>query len=375
MKVKKFVAATMPEAMKKIREELGAEAIILNSKEVRKGGFFGLFKKGSIEVVAALDPQPIIQSRKQDTSTVIPPKVMSHTFEANNDPSDGDVLKEIKYLKKILEQQAMKDHENYAIDYQLLYEFLLKQEVDEELARELIETVISAHESKKQPVTAEQLMIDIQLEIEKRLTKTSFQGMTYDKKIIQFVGPTGVGKTTTLAKVAANCMLEGGKKVAFITTDTYRIAAIEQLKTYARILDVPVEVAYTQEDYKQAIHKFASYDVILVDTAGRNFRDHKYVEELQEKIGLDTKTYLVLSLTAKPKDIIDIYKQFDHLPIHQVIFTKIDETTQYGSMLNITLNHSIGIAYLTNGQDVPDDIIQPSPKKITDYILGGYFNE
>lgn len=375
MKIKKFVAATMPEAMKKIRDELGVEAVILNSKEVKTGGLFGLFKKRSIEVVAALDPQPITHRQKQEVAPLTPPKVKSNTFEVKNNHNESDVLKEIKYLKKILEQQVTKDNSNYAIDYQLLYDFLLKQEVDDELAKDLIETVIKTHDGTKQTITVEQVITDLQLEIEERLAKISFQGMTYDQKVIQFVGPTGVGKTTTLAKVAANCMLKDGKKVAFITTDTYRIAAIEQLKTYARILDVPVEVAYTQEDYKHAIHKFSAYDVILVDTAGRNFRDHKYVEELQKNIGLDTNTYLVLSLTAKPKDIIDIYKQFDHLPIHQVIFTKLDETMQYGSMLNITLNHKTGIAYLTNGQDVPDDIIQPSPKKITDFILGGYFNE
>ena len=108
-----------------------------------------------------------------------------------------------------------------------------------------------------------------------------FDGINFNRKIIQFIGPTGVGKTTTLAKVAAQSILEHEKKIAFITADTYRIAAIDQLKTYARILNVPVEVAYSIEDYKNALNKFQDYDIIFVDTAGRNFRDVKYVQRTE----------------------------------------------------------------------------------------------
>src|SRR5699024_3955733 len=173
-------------------------------------------------------------------------------------------------------------------------------------------------------------------------------------------------------------MLVDQKKVAFITTDTYRIAAIEQLKTYARILDVPVEVAYTLEDYHEAIKQFSAYDLILVDTAGRNFRDDKYIQELQQSVDSNTQTYLVLSLTAKPNDIIDIDKQFQYLSINEVIFTKLDETLQYGSMINIALKSQVGIAYLTNGQDVPDDLIRPNANIVSHYIineLSEYLNE
>src|SRR5699024_10644069 len=110
----------------------------------------------------------------------------------------------------------------------------------------------------------------------------------------------------------------------FITVDTYRIAAVDQLKTYANILDVPLEVAYDIEGYKQALGQFKDYDLILVDTAGRNFRDERYVKELQQSIVFDdmVATYLVLSMTAKPKDIVDIYEQFRHIPIDELIFTK-----------------------------------------------------
>src|SRR5699024_3528829 len=172
-------------------------------------------------------------------------------------------------------------------------------------------------------------MRDIQSEIENRLNDISFQGITYEEQIIHFVGPTGVGKTTTIAKIAANCMLNDHKKVAFITTDTYQIAAIDQLKTYAPILNIPIEVAYTTKDYRMALKKFASYDVRLVDTAGRNFRDDKYIHELKNMIdfNVNTESYLVLSLTAKSQAITDVQLQYQQWDIKKLIFTKPDATT------------------------------------------------
>ena len=164
-----------------------------------------------------------------------------------------------------------------------------------------------------------------------------FGGVSFTKKYINVVGPTGVGKTTTLAKIAAECILKYKKRVAFITTDTYRIAAIEQLKTYANILNVPLEVCYNLNDFQQATRQFESYDMVFIDTAGRNFRNQKYVEDLRNIIDYnqDMETFLVLSLTAKQIDMEDIYKQFSLISIDKMIFTKADETSTYGAMFNI----------------------------------------
>ena len=374
MKVKKYMASTMPEVMKQIRSDLGSDAVILNSKEIRHGGFLGLFKKKRIEVVAALDPQPIAPKRHDVIESSNDQYALSEQkSQANN--MNLDVLNEIRYLKKILEQQSKKIRGNYLPDYQLAYQHLLEQEVESELAEEIVDAVIKQHEENGNRSTPSLIIQDVQLEIERRLAEVSFLGITYEQRIIHFVGPTGVGKTTTLAKIAANCILKDHKKIAFITMDTYRIAAIEQLKTYAQILDVPIEVAYTTKEYHDAINTFSSYDLILVDTAGRNFRDEKYVKELQISNTLDIKTYLVLSLTAKPNDVTDIQAQFSHLPIKDVIFTKLDETRQFGSIINMALQNHVGIAYLTDGQDVPEDIIQPTPQKVSNYITGGYVDE
>ncbi|SFD80220.1 flagellar biosynthesis protein FlhF [Lentibacillus persicus] len=365
MKVKKFVAPTMPEAMNTIRKELGPEAVILNSKEVSKGGFLGLFKKRSIEVVAALDPspKPPPKNDKKPTRQPIPFKPAS---------TDGDVLSEVRQLRKVIELQTA-DGADYPTDYQVIYRHLLSQEIEETLAHDLMDALVQKHKASDTLLTDHNaILLEIRAEIEERFQNRGVGGFAERKRLIQFVGPTGAGKTTTIAKVAASRMMHDHKRVAFITADTYRIAAVEQLKTYANILNVPLEVVYNSDDYNEAIQKYASYDLILVDTAGRNFREEKYVRDLEKTIAFndETETCLVLSLTAKASDLAKIYDQFKHLPIQNVIFTKMDETRQYGSILNITLNNNLGVAYLTNGQDVPDDILKPTPQVVSGLIAG-----
>lgn len=161
------------------------------------------------------------------------------------------------------------------------------------------------------------------------------------------------------------------KTVGFITTDTYRIGAIEQLKTYANILDVPLEVCYSMEDFEQATKKLESCDVILIDTAGRNFRNKKYVEDLMQVVDYkrEMETLLVLSLTAKQRDLEEIYQQFSAIEIDSFVFTKLDETSSYGAMINLIVSCQKGVAYITTGQNVPDDIVPATPLKLVNKII------
>ena len=371
MKIKKYVAKSMPEAMNEIRKELGADAVILNSKEIKTGGFLGLFQKKNIEVIAAIEHEPVVKKniplekeKRKEIYDSIPKQQVEHE----------QVLNEINQLKKLLATQSFQSEHHYPPLFENMYKYFISQEIDEKLAKQLVDKLLERTNSEAN-LSEEQLTEMIGEEIEKNLEHLSFEGIAEDKQIIQFVGPTGVGKTTTLAKIAASTMLEQNKQIAFITTDTYRIAAIEQLKTYARILDVPVEVAYSIEDYKKALNKFNSYDYIFVDTAGRNFRDERYVNELKNMINYDNlkvETYLVLALTAKAQDIVDIYHQFKNLSIKKIVFTKMDETLTYGSILNMSAIKDIDIAYITNGQDVPDDLLKPTKQMISRLILSRY---
>ncbi|WP_042223755.1 flagellar biosynthesis protein FlhF [Oceanobacillus manasiensis] len=373
MKVKKYTAATMPEAMKQVRKELGTGAVILNSKEVKSKGFMGLFKKSRIEVVAAHDPDPIRASNTKPKNEYLDNiKPESNQVKMRNN-SNNQVLEEIKQLKKMLDYTT-DNTKNYPANFRLVYEGLLKQEVDPHLAHQLVDKVLeTVGEFDSQDLDYQDVVDVLAKELRSALSALSYNGLDGTKKIAQFVGPTGVGKTTTIAKIAAKCMLEEQKRVALITSDTYRIAAVDQLRTYAKILEVPMEVAYTAEDFKQAFEKFAEYDVILVDTAGRNFRDEQYIKQLKESTRPEWNmdTYLVLALTAKSEDISTIYDQFSPIGVKEVIFTKTDETRQYGSLLNISLGKNTGIAYATNGQDVPEDLVRLTPSLICDYIIEG----
>ncbi|WP_345238853.1 flagellar biosynthesis protein FlhF [Pontibacillus salipaludis] len=372
MKVKKYRAPTMPEVMKQVRNELGAEAVILNSKEINKGGFLGMFKKKSIEVVAAIDPEP-----KRDSEQTYKVQTVQRTHGNSSEEKHLDqsqnVYEELQELKKLMKTQSTSSPLVYPGVLQKLYNHLIHQEVAERIAKRLIDPLVEHYYVAKGNIDMATAKEWVKERLSSELDGIPFGGVDFSKKYIHLVGPTGVGKTTSLAKIAAEGVLNHHKRVAFITTDTFRIAAIDQLKTYAKILDVPIEVAYNLDDYKKAKERFSDYDIVLVDTAGRNFKDEKYVQELKETVDFEEEleTYLVLSITSKAKDIEEIYKQFNSVPIKRLIFTKVDETSHYGAMVNMIMKYNVGVAYLTDGQNVPDDIREASSQTIVAKVVGG----
>lgn len=386
MKIKKYTASSMPEAMKQIRAELGSDAVILNSRVIQHAGFFGLFRKNSIEVIAAMDPEATVslksveQERMHQKKIHQPPLKVNERKETTNlqAPSSAadstDILKELALLKEMLRNNGTVNNVPGVLPEPLRRQ--VDQFRDQELSPVIIEELSDVLLEKWYLNGAAASETEVRqwsaAALSERLIPQSFGGLTFTKKFVNVIGPTGVGKTTTLAKIAADCVLNYKKKIAFITTDTYRIAAIEQLKTYAKILDVPIEVCYNMEDFKKAAEKLSDYDLVFIDTAGRNFRNQKYVADLTEAIDFskNIETYLVLSLTSKQRDMEEIRKQFSLIPIDRFIFTKVDETAVYGAMVNMSEKFSTGIAYLTNGQDVPDDLIEASPTIIIDRILG-----
>ncbi|WP_017753772.1 flagellar biosynthesis protein FlhF [Calidifontibacillus oryziterrae] len=379
MKVKKFIAPTMPEAMKMIRNELGQDAVILNSKVVQKGGFFGLFTKKNIEVIAAVDPQPIPKKQPVNKDVVQSVQTNKHIVYANEQEAvkpDKELLKEIQALKSMMQSLSHHDDrdniEEYPGPLKEMNHYLADQEIEASVRKGIMSHLLEKWYLNHAQADYSKIVEWVKDYMNEMLLPYSFGAIDYSKKYINVVGPTGVGKTTTLAKIAAQAVLKYQKKVAFITTDTYRIAAIDQLKTYAKILNVPLEVTYTIDDFKKAKDKFAHFDLILIDTAGRNFRNKQYVEDLKSVIDFDEQleTILVLALTSKYSDMIDIVDQFSFIKINKLIFTKVDETSRYGSMLNLIFKYKLGVAYLTNGQNVPDDIVEASPKSIVNTFFG-----
>ncbi|WP_420976461.1 flagellar biosynthesis protein FlhF [Bacillus vallismortis] len=352
MKIKKFTAASMQEAALLIRKELGNDAVILNSKKIKKQKWFGLINKPAVEVIAVLDqdfpnkktPQKEIEPQQTLKTPVSSPKIEERTylpqFPSPHEPVDFSAY------QSVLPEPLRKAEK-------LLQESGIKESVKTSVLKKLLRCSVEAGGLTEDNVIGklEDILCDALPGSDK------WQEPIHSKYIVLF-GSTGAGKTTTLAKLAAISMLEKQKKIAFITTDTYRIAAVEQLKTYAELLQAPLEVCYTKEEFQKAKELFSEYDHVFIDTAGRNFKEQQYIDELKETIPFESgiQSFLVLSATAKYEDMKHMVKRFSSVPVNQFIFTKIDETASLGSVFNILSETKIGVGFMTNGQNVPEDI-------------------
>lgn len=192
------------------------------------------------------------------------------------------------------------------------------------------------------------------------------------KKIIMFIGPTGVGKTTTMAKLGALFSLRESHSVAFITIDNYRIAATEQLKKYAEIMKIPIHVVSDQKMFREVVERERS-EIIMVDTSGRSHKNDLKISEIKsfaDAVDCDFERILCVSATTKKADLSSVFKSFDKLNFTSVIVTKVDETGFIGSVVDIADKYKKPISYYTNGQEVPDDIAIADPERIADMILG-----
>jgi flagellar biosynthesis protein FlhF len=415
MRVKKYIVDSMPDALQKIRSDLGKDAVILNTKEIRSGGFLGLFAKKKIEVIAAIDTQvnnakPMVKqeikaANAQTTASnlfsqissvavmdeplpFVPDVILNQSVSRpilTEKPAipaamDEAVLSEIRQMKEMMSKLASRSQSSVAERHPILIELeeqLLSQEVDALIVQQTLNHI---EESLKN--TGEELNQEIVASIAKdylfELIKTDVsKHIALDTKVVHFVGPTGVGKTTTIAKLAAEQVLKHHRKVGFITSDTYRIAAVEQLKTYANILNVPLEVVFSPQDLNKAFLQLKGCDVIFMDTAGRNFRNEMYVSELHSLMQSKGKseTFLVLSLTTKYKDMKVITDNFSKFNLDKVLFTKMDETDSYGCIINLLHEFPLKLSYVTNGQNVPDDITVADENAIIGLIMGAASDE
>lgn len=387
MKIKKYIAASMPEAMKQVRAELGNNAVILQSKIIYTGGFLGMFKKRNIEVLAAIDPDLNTSRPPQEKPMPAPipaPKLLPKV-ERNLDlevmkelqkspvPANEEIMKQLARMNQHIQKmsESGKLQMELPIQLQTVMDRLVRQDLDLDIQSRLTAKLLERWYLAGANSPVEEVYVWAEDFLYEEMKRYNFGELTLKKKFINVIGPTGVGKTTTLAKMAAEFMMKHQKKIGFITTDTYRIAAIDQLKTYATILNVPIEVCYNLEDFEKATKSLADCDIILVDTAGRNFRNQQYVQDLKEVVDYnsDMETLLVLSLTAKQTDMEEIYQQFSSIHIDHFIFTKLDETSTYGAMINLVVKYQKGVAYVTTGQNVPDDIMPADPRQIAKRMI------
>ena len=273
--------------------------------------------------------------------------------------------------KNDIEKQQDSEEMNFV---RILYNTLLDNEVNEKYVNQIIDEV----EKSIRPGNS----IDVILSnVYQKMILKFGQPKTIDvtgKKpnVIFFIGPTGVGKTTTIAKIASKYRVDHNMKVAFITSDTYRIAATEQLRIYANILDSPMSIVYTVDEVNQEIERYMDYDLIFVDTAGFSHKNDKQKSDMKFLINgvkeeYKKEVYLVVSATIKYKDLLDIVDTYHTISDYKLIFTKLDETSCYGNILNIKLYSGADLSYVTHGQNVPDDIEVFDTQKVVKQLLGG----
>jgi flagellar biosynthesis protein FlhF len=378
MKIKTYVANNMQEALYKIKSDLGKDAIILQTKHIRKGGILGFFSRSMVEVVAAND-LAVTQtpSKKAYTNTriheTVPPIQPTGSIEFQDIKNDlGEVKDMIKNLYSNHLQKSLVSEWGFSPVFERFYKKMMAMEINEELINSIFSKVSQAlkpEELKDENV----LFTTIKNELISQIGKIEPIHLSEDKNVIvAFIGPTGVGKTTTIAKLAAKFTLYHEKKVAMITADTFRVGAIEQLKTYGELLEIPVEVIYGNDDIKTALNRVKGYDLVLIDTMGsspNNKMQIKKVKSLLDAVN-PTDIYMVISATTKSRDIGDILNNYKELNFNKLIITKLDETRTYGTIMNAVKMTDSNLSYFTVGQNVPDDIEIASAEKLAGMILG-----
>lgn len=427
MIVKKFQAATETEAIMKAKEELGSKAVVLNVKTLKQRGIFRLIKKDVVEITAALEEDEFINGINRnrpafDNHIAAAEKpVRSSNYEAATaEPKNGGINlvaneniqlnpetaaleQKLDSLHSLLQTQInaasdlrnegsneikdddfideghriVKERENKNMKFlRLIYNKLIDNEVNEKYANQIIDDIES---SLKKESNIDSILSAVYQKIILKLGEPNSIVLKDKPKVVFFIGPTGVGKTTTIAKIASKFKLEDNAKVAFITSDTYRIAAVEQLNTYAAIIDSPVSVVYSPEELGEYLEDYKNYDLIMVDTAGRSHHCEEQMTELEDLLDkaeeyrdrFDIDIYLTLSITTKYKDLVNITERYKDIKGWSVIFTKLDETCALGNVLNIRMLTGAQLSYTTTGQNVPNDIEIINQQALAKKILGG----
>jgi flagellar biosynthesis protein FlhF len=407
MKIKTYHSESVPKALEKIRRDLGPNAVILETKRTKKRSFLGLVPKLTYEITAASEPPPpekLTAERKGLETYEVAPMGAPRNGNGNGNGNgtangkaadlqerlrprngasrDGGVERlapevrrisaEIGELKRLIGyRNPLASPALLFFRNDLLYEHfqhLVAQGIDENLAFSLIR--LAARRLPPGENSREQFRKRLNQALGRIIRTEPIPGPSPTRAVV-FLGPTGVGKTTTIAKLAAMFALGEQKKVQLVTLDTYRIGAAEQLKTYGEIIGVPVHVASSVSELREIIRRSADADYLLIDTVGHS---HKRVRDFEELASFlrqspGCEKHLVLSMATKPEDLREIIRGFDAFSIDKLLFTKLDESTSFGGIVNEQMRTGRPISYLTDGQNVPDDLIVPSAKSVADLLI------
>jgi flagellar biosynthesis protein FlhF len=415
MRIKKFTGTTIQEATELMKTELGSNAIILNTRKIARGGKLQFLGKNGFEITAAIDDMP--QNFK--SNNVI--KNSSQAFKSYLEQSNSPALEDnpVESLRKVVERfeernsndgsakrnNLHRDTEQYHqikgeledvkaslkeitdhIKYERMpalpdtlkqpYMQLVSSGVEDKIAMNIMQSIygkLSGEQLQNRTITERHFLSVLESLIQ---TTESVISKQESQRIIALIGPTGVGKTTTIAKLSANDKLFRNLDVAVISIDTYRLGAIQQMQIFTDVAKIPMEIVYKPEEMTAALQKFRNKQIIYIDTVGRSPRNQKDLEELQAFIdaACPHEVHLVINASIDAKSGLDILKKFGLLKPTRIIFSKVDETASLGNILNILNGQNIPVSYMTNGQTIPDDISSASAVKIATMIYSGERN-
>jgi flagellar biosynthesis protein FlhF len=395
MNARTYRAGTMKEALAQVRRDLGGDAVILATRELRRRRLFGLGMRELIEVTAsdALPPKPLMPAAKSmpkvapapavslapaglGTATVPVPGLASDAGGGTGGLHShfGTQLSQLHAMVEDLSRHGRIDHLLPDLPSELVstYAQLLDAEVPEVLARRLVRHVadrLAPEEAHRVEAVREALLDAVETCVPTAPPIAAVAGL---RRVVALVGPTGVGKTTTVAKLAANFKLAHGFRPGLVTVDTYRIAAVEQLRTYAEIINLPLAVANAPGEMRRAIDELGDVDLVLIDTAGRSPRDEVKIRELADFLAAaqPDEVHLVLSAVAGERSLRAAVERFARVRADRLILTKLDEADGLGGVLAVLGQADRPVSYLTTGQAVPDDIEPADRRRLARLILG-----
>jgi flagellar biosynthesis protein FlhF len=396
MHLQTFSAPTMAEALRQVKTELGKDAVILHTRTYLRRQWMGLRRREVVEITAGTGFQvmPRPQARRSPTETPAPERPVRRSIPrgAMASPSPRSVLdtpaagnamimglsQEMSGLKsmvlELVHQTRAKQTPDVPEDLFDYYMQLVQNQVADELAADMLRKLQSETRAEhlRDPQFVKQKLAE-QLEQMLPAAKPLVRTKTTGPHVVALIGPTGVGKTTTIAKLAANLKLRQNHRVGLITIDTYRIAAVDQLKKYADIIGSPLRVVSSPDDLQEAVESMADQEYVLIDTAGRSPTDTLRLNELRSflTVAHPDEVYLVLSTTASQDCIESAIAHFSRVRVDKIIFTKLDEAVHVGVVFNVMRKINKSLAYITTGQDVPDDIEAGGGQRLARLILGG----
>jgi flagellar biosynthesis protein FlhF len=373
MKIKKFIAPSIKQALTDIKKELGDNAVILNSKKVKHGN---LLSKEMFEITAAIDELDHPKYKEIRPTTVRHENAYSAP-ESTDWRAIEKVTKmtadmdEIKTALQQMSEQIKYNLPNLPKTLKDTFLELSDRGINHTIVQELVQNLYRDL-SMNDLDDNHRLQTFVKANIGNRFHFAPIGVPTSTEPyIIMLIGPTGTGKTTTLAKMATHNGIYNNRKIAFITTDTYRIAGIEQLRTFAKIAQCPLEIVYTVDDIQKAILRHQDKELILIDTPGRSYHSHSYLMELKELIdrAKPNEVHLVLAANLSTQTMKNMIDHFSALPFNRFLFTKFDETACPSALLNVICEFNKAITFITTGQDVPDDIKCITPQEIANLIV------